>query len=250
MSGTRNPEALYYQIGSLLAHAPDLLAFDKDWNLPGETIKWLGKAAALVHLAFPVSADPARFDIAAENLLKTLSPPSNAKQIILILNKVLAKLEAEVPAATKGAFVSAGAEFDAFSAIAKILGDAKHDVLIIDPYMDASTLTDFGALVAEGVLLRMLTDEATFKPALEPAGHKWMGQHGPLRPLEVRLAAPKSLHDRLVIVDKAEAWILTQSLKDFAKRAPATIQRADSELADMKTKAFTDIWDKSKVLVA
>lgn len=250
MSGARNPEALYHKLGGLLAETPDLVAFDGDWNLPKATIEWLGQVSAVVHQAYPISVDPGRLDMASEALLKTMSPPANARQIMLILNRVLAKLEAEVPAATKGAFVAAGAEFDAFSAIAKILGDAKGDALIIDPYMDASTLTDFGGLVAEGVVLRLLTDEATFKPALEAAGNKWMGQRGSVRPLEIRLAPPRALHDRLVIIDKGEAWILTQSLKDFAKRAPATIQRADAELAEMKVKAFSDLWDKSKVLVA
>lgn len=251
MAQHQSADALYPQIGSILASAPDLTDYDNDWNLPAETMAWLGRAAALISEAekvFGISLYSIKFEMAAEKLVRTLDPSTQSGQIILILNTVLAKLEIKVPAQARGAFISAGAEFDALSALAKILGDATFDVLIVDPYMDESALMDFGVLVPEGIPLRLLADEATIKPGLKPAGERWIAQYGARRPLSVRIAPPRSLHDRLLIIDGSSSWILTQSLKDFAKRSHAMIQRTDAELSAMKIAAFGVLWSNASLI--
>ena len=252
MTQPQSAEGLYQQLGSLLASAPELTDYDKDWNLPNETMAWLGRASALVSEAqhiIGVNLYAIKFDIAAESLVKTLSPPAQARQIILILNTVLAKLEFKTPTQARGAFISAGEEFDAISALAKILGDATNDVLIVDPYMDERALMDFGVLVPENVPLRLLADEAAMKPGLKPAGERWIAQYAAKRPLSIRLAPPRSLHDRIVVVDNSSAWILTQSLKDFAKRSHAMIQRTDLELSQMKIAAFAVLWSNGLPII-
>jgi hypothetical protein len=52
----------------------------------------------------------------------------------------------------------------------------------------------------------------------------------------------------LIIVDATVAYTLTQSLKDFAKRAPAEIVRAD-DTASLKIAAYEDIWSSAEVVV-
>jgi hypothetical protein len=99
----------------------------------------------------------------------------------------------------------------------------------------------------EGVPLRLLADEKDFKPTLVPASERWVQQYAGKRPLEVRLAPPRSLHDRAIIVDKKSAWTLTQSLKDFATRSHAEIVSA-ADIADLKIPAYEDVWSRSKVL--
>ena len=145
------------------------------------------------------------------------------------------------PAASAGAFIPVGNTFDAFAAISKLLKDAIKDVLIVDPYLDETALTEFGLAVPAGIPLRLLADTSSHKATLLPASTRWIAQHGPSRPLAVRLAAPKTLHDRAIFVDGERAWTLTQSLKDFAKRSPAEIVRAD-DTAALKIAAYEAIW--------
>jgi hypothetical protein len=114
--------------------------------------------------------------------------------------------------------------------------------------MDETALTDFGEAVPTGVQLRLLADEASVKTSLSPAARLWGTQHGPTRPLQVRCAPPKTLHDRAIFVDKTTAWLLTQSLKDFAKRSPAEIVRAD-DTASLKIAAYEAAWAVAKVIV-
>jgi hypothetical protein len=80
------------------------------------------------------------------------------------------------------------------------------------------------------------------KPTLQPAAKRWETQYGDKRPLEVRLAPPRSFHDRVIIIDQMAVWILTQSLNAFATRAPASIIRVDPDTAALKIAAYEEVW--------
>lgn len=235
-------EISYQQIASLLADAPNLTAFDEEWNLPPETVRWLGRASAAVRAADPIGMLPTQLDVAIDMLIKTVGTKQNARAIIALMNRALAQLELKLPATGQGAFINVGQDFDASAAFAKVLVAAKTDVLIVDPYMDETALTDFAVLVAEKVQVRLLSDNGSKKAGLEPMAKKWIGQYGGARPLALRVTEPRLLHDRILVIDKDEAWILTQSIKDFAKRSPASMVRTDEETAMLKMSAYEELW--------
>jgi hypothetical protein len=141
-----------------------------------------------------------------------------------------------------------GNAFDALTAIGKIFGAAKRDVLIVDPYMDEKALTDFALLAPEHVEIRLLSDEHTAKPSLSVAAKRWTAQYGTNRPLAAKLAPAKTLHDRLIMVDEVTVWVLTQSLNAFATRSPASIVRVDDETANLKIAAYKAMWGNATPL--
>ena len=237
-----NTEALYLQLGQLVASMPDLLA----GPITNDTNQWLGRASALVE-AVGNLADITAFNVSAQNLNGALRA-SNAQTIAVIVQRALAKAEMNAPVSVKGAFVAAGSAFDAFAAVGKVLSQAKSGVLIIDPYADEKALTDFAVQAQEGIAIRILADEANQKPTLKPAKERWIQQFGGVRPLEVRLAAARTLHDRLIFLDETDVWSLTQSLNAFAARSPATIIRLDGEISAMKIAAYEPIWQTATSL--
>ena len=182
------------QLGRLAQTMPQLGLVSAD---PDATNQWLGKLDALFTTDDDVDNRVAlRAAIPALVGARTpLEQSRAARAITIILHRALAAAELRAPVSAKGSFIPAGNAFDAMSAIGKVLGTAKHDVLIVDPYMDEKALTDFASLAV-----------AT-------------------RPLEVRLAPARVLHDRLAIVDEAETYVLTQSLNAFAARSPAAVVR-------------------------
>jgi hypothetical protein len=113
--------------------------------------------------------------------------------------------------------------------------------------MDDSVPLDFGGAVPDAVSLRLLSDQATAKQSLGPAATKWKAQY-PNRSLQVRLASSRTLHDRVMLVDGKDAWTVTQSLKDLAKRSPAEIVRAN-DVAALKIAAYEQLWSTAQVLV-
>lgn len=238
---TIDPETLYRELGRLIETMPEL-----GYDLSSSDRLWLGRAYALV-----VKCDDIMDAIAfktATNKLNYASWSTGVKEIHTIIYRAFAVAEMNAPAGVAGAFIPVGNSFDAYAAISKLLQAATNDVLIIDPYMDETALTDFGAAVPEGVCLRLLADQASFKPTLQPAAQRWIQQHGTIHPLQVRLAPPKTLHDRAIFIDQTTAWTLTQSLKDFAKRSPAEIVRAD-DTAALKIAAYEEIWSSAQMII-
>ena len=159
-----------------------------------------------------------------------------------MLHRALAVAEMRAPVSAQGAFIAAGNSFDAFAAVGKVLATATGDILIIDPYLDEKALTDFAPLAHEGVSIRLLADESAYKPTLLPASRRWATQYGTTRPLDVRLATARTLHDRVIVADATSVWVLTQSLNAFAARSPASIIRVEQETAALKIAAYDAIW--------
>jgi hypothetical protein len=237
-------DLIFRQLVALLSDMPDLRSLTETMGTPDETLQWLAKAQALTN-AMPFPNNGPELNIAVSMLISSKGAEQYAARIKVTLLKTLEEARLQVPAATSGAFITAGNEFDAIAALTKVFASATTDILVVDPYMDESVFSDFAVLALEGVNINLLTDAKSAKPGLEPSRDRWIKQYASQRPLELRFAPDRTLHDRVIIVDGNAAWILTQSLKDFAKRSPATVQRADGELAALKVEAYRTIWNTS-----
>lgn len=235
-------QSLYVQLGRMAENMPDLS------DPPGSAIvRWLGRAQILIKELD--SSQGIDFKNETDALLRAdFDRHAPAARVGLIFFRALTTAELRAPAASQGAFIPAGNVFDAQVEIGKLLADAKREVWIIDPYLDEKALTDFAILGPENIPVRLLADEATYKPSLPGASQRWVQQYRGARPLETRLSPPRKLHDRLLVIDTKDIWILTQSLNAFAARAPATIVRADQEMTILKLAAYQDIWNASRAI--
>ena len=214
--------------------------------LTKDHLTWIGRVHALVQQSGDNLA-LAEFSLASKNIQGALRHDA-INQITLILYKLLGAAELQAPPSARGTFIPVGSSFDAFAAVSKVLQTATKDAFIVDPYMDETILTDFAGSLPAGLSLRLLADQSAAKPSLTTAAQRWAQQYGNNKPLAVRLSNPRLLHDRAIFIDGVTAWILTQSLKDFAKRSPAEIVRAD-DTAAMKIAAYEFIWSNSTVVV-
>jgi hypothetical protein len=109
--------------------------------------------------------------------------------------------------------------------VGKLLGEAKADVLLVDPYANEK-ITDFAVTAPESTTVRILTTEQ-YSAGLNAAAERWVQQYSKTRRPEIRVLDRKRLHDRLIIIDGATAWSLPQSFKE-PSREVAHNNRADS----------------------
>jgi hypothetical protein len=136
---TMEPEALYLQLGQLIAEMPTLgghMPITPDIN------RWLGRAAYLVTQT-GVGMDPISFSVASDALHSSLRD-LNAQQISAIVYRAFAFAEANAPSSARGGFVGVHQDLDALQVVGKLLAEARQDLLIVDPYMDSKVFTDFG----------------------------------------------------------------------------------------------------------
>ena len=167
-------------------------------------------------------------------------PPG--RRLAAVLDRGLPAASASAGEAPRGAFIAARSPFDVFAELAKVVRAARREVLIVDPYVNATALTDIAIAAQEGVHILILGDRAGTKASLAPAASRWQAQYKSARPLEVRLARDRSLHDRLLLIDRTEVWNLSQSIADFAKKSPASIERSSAAIAKEKAAAYLGLW--------
>jgi hypothetical protein len=237
-------EALYVRLGRLIETMPDL-----ENNHSQEVRVWLGRAFAVVEQTKDLVDTGSFRDACTELHAPDHTRHERAKnKIVDVLYRRLGVAELNAPVSAQGAFIPAGNAFDAMAAVGKVLQTATGDVLIVDPYLNEKALTDFAPLAPEHCRIRLLADQQNHKGTLKPAAERWSVQFKTARPLEVRLAPPRSLHDRLILLDSATAFVLTQSLNAFAGRSPASIIRSDDEIAKLKIAAYQDMWNAAAPL--
>jgi hypothetical protein len=111
----------------------------------------------------------------------------------------------------------------------------------VDPYADAKLVTDFAVQADDGVRVKVLTT-GKYIASLTPAAKNWATQHGPARPLEVRIVDDrKLLHDRLILAD-GRVVAVSQSFKDLAMHSPSTLLCVDPEIAKLKVDHYEGLW--------
>ena len=239
---TMSADALYAQLGRLIADAPDLKAPHGTGYPPltNDQMLWLGRAEALVAEVFgPLVTSNAFTHIIGQF---SVYRPWAADEVMRHLHRALAAIETELPAPATGAFIPAGNPFDALKAVQRIFGMATKDILIVDPYLDEKILTDFAVLAPPQITIRLLTDSGSHKAALLPAICAFKKQYQNERPLSAKAAPARSLHDRLIAVDVQRAWTVGQSFNALATRSPTSFVEVDKETTALKLDAYEGIW--------
>lgn len=240
------PEELHYLYTEAIRTMPEFQSSEQLIPLTREQVQWQGRTLALIELQENIP-DIVSFKDAMQRSTHTRVRAAAGMSFFQLLTTAVARAELRMPPGARGAFVGLGDQFDALRAITDVLQGAKRDLLIVDPYADASILLRFAEAAPEGVRIRILRD-AKYQEIgrqLQVAYEAWRGQHGNRRPLEIRSAPAKALHDRSITQDSKTVYLVSQSLKDLALRSPATIQKADPAIAAEKVEAYEEMWAAS-----
>ena len=122
--------------------------------------------------------------------------------------------------------------------------------MVVDPYLNSEFFIEFMPHAAAKKTVRGLTTKRNENHTvlLATAG-KWARDPASTgRPVELKYAPKGALHDRLIIIDGREVWLITQSLKDIAKLSPASVTRAEIEVGQLKAEHYESVWQLSTPL--
>lgn len=239
-SKTPPPEQLIGLLEAAIRDAPPLVYQEK---LTDSDIRWLGRADALLEASGCLSAL-----VSFRTARQSLGGYSHSRDNLLIpLHDAYSRMELLVPTSLQGAFIPGGSTWNGYAALVKIFQTECDDLLVVDPYLNSAIYTDLAPhSVAKKGVRCIAARRSENHLALVASANKWSSD--PIstdHAVEVRYAASGALHDRLIIVDGKEVWLVSQSLKDIAKRSPASVSRADGELAAMKVQHYNEVWDQS-----
>lgn len=209
-----------------------------------EHLKWFGRAEALLD-ACGAMLQLTDFRAAVRNLW-TFHHDEHA--VMAPLHTALATAELELPTADQGAYIPPGDKWNGYAAIVKLLAQRTGELLVVDPYLDGSFLLDFMPLAHELSSIRCLTS-GRYKSSLEAASERWSKDRQPAQPLQTRTVDQKLLHDRLLLFNKSEVFLVSQSFKDIGAKSPASVQRASPAIAESKVDFYEDIWKTGEVAI-
>jgi hypothetical protein len=236
------PEKLYFELGQLIAEMPELAS----GPITSEVQRWLVTANAVVKSSGSLT-EALQLTVACENLDGPLRA-RNAETITNILHHMFIKAEANVPREVRGSVQLIGGNLDAFKAISRLLATASSDAFLVEPDAAGKILADYGILASERTAMRLLADEAQYRPSLIGGVQRWHQRFGDSRKLMVRVASANTLHERLILLDSARGWVLGAPFSQLAKRRHTTLVRMRPEEEARKLAVYAEIWGEAKPL--
>lgn len=126
----------------------------------------------------------------------------------------------------EGIFVD-GQIYDAFDFVKVLISGAKKSIVLIDNYADESVLTMMTDKQA-GVKVDIYT--FAVGKALRQAADNFNKQYG-----DLTMHAVKSIHDRFLIVDDKEIYLIGASLKDLGRKLFAFSKMEPQQIAVLKS---------------
>lgn len=239
LSPTVPAEQLRILLAQHISNAPELVY---QQELSDVDLHWIGKAESLIEAAGNVllSADFRR----AKTALGTFNHDRNA--LLFPLISAHARVELQCPADSQGLFIGPGQTFEGYSAVVRILSEESRGFLIVDPYLNGQVFCDLIPHVAGKTSIKFLTTE-NYKASLDAAFNKWETEkQNPAASAAVRYAQKGALHDRMIIKEPSTVWLISQSLKDIAKKSPATLTQPDSDTGSLKISFYSQLWEELK----
>jgi hypothetical protein len=227
---------LLSRLKSLLTRVPD---FDLFSPKSTEHQTWLSEAHALVSAWDKLESVPIKsgMDWLSFESLRDL----NVTQIMGAVHRTIAAIEATLPDDGTQAF-GPGAVYDFFKSLSRLLGFAEKSIFIIDPYIDNSIFDSYLTPIQNDVSVRLLIQQYT--QSVKPALSKFRAQYKTT--IDVR--ASNSIHDRVIVIDGRECWVLGQSIKDAAKAKPNYLAPLSPDVAMMKVADYERIWAQAKAI--
>lgn len=159
------------------------------------------------------------------------------RRIIVSLHEVRRVLQWKTKTPT-GVVIGPGMVFDYFDEVRKIIKQAKHEILFVDPYMNSEFVSKYMKLINSNVKVRLLASSSA--DALATALDLFTKQSG----ISVEIRTSNRLHDRFIFVDRRECYLSGASFKDGAKRSPTVIAQI-TDAFDALLDCYETIWNSS-----
>ena len=236
------PETLYFELGRLIAEMPELAS----GPITPEVQRWLASANALVESSGSLT-ETLQLTAACENLDGPLRV-CNAETITNILHRMFLTAEVNAPREVRGSVLLIGGNLDAYMAMRQLLATATSDAFLVEPDAAGKMLADYAILSPERITVRLLADEAQYRPSLIGGIQRWQQRFGDSRNLMVRVASANTLYERLILLDGGRAWLLGAPFSHLAKKTHTTLLRMRPEEEARKIAVYAEIWDEAKPL--
>ncbi|WP_144432191.1 hypothetical protein [Roseibium alexandrii] len=129
-------------------------------------------------------------------------------------------------------------QYDFLRDLKEIILGAQSEVFVVDPYFDGQAFETFLGPIGGSCSIRVLCS----RYSNDVAGHAkaFEAQYG----VKPDLRKSRDLHDRLVIIDGTDCWIVGGSIKDAGKK-PTYLVPLQPHIAPTKIAIYDGLWQQA-----
>lgn len=219
-----------------MATMPDLTVKPKSGASPQR--QWIAEVGALVGRVS--SERKTEFAISKERLDKFWSNSIDNIQGVALDSIEELKLDLEISGqADIGSAYVPGDVYKFFADLKSIVNGAQSEIFIIDPYFDGDAFDSYLADVSNEIVVRVFANKHAREVKI------YIGKHKAQFSSSIEIRKNKKLHDRLVIVDRADCWITGGSINHADKKSPSYLIPIGTELTKEKLRIYDDLWISS-----
>ena len=217
-------QVILLKLVHLLENAPD---FDATVAIDGVSPQrqWLSRASALLNRLAPLGSD-----VKLERAMNRLgnSPKWAINNIKGQISDAIEALRLDLELEGRGEIGSvyaAGEIYKLFSELKKIIRESSEEILLVDPYFNGEAFDDYLSSIGPGNSIKILAER--YVDDVRTYAEKYFQQYG----TNIEIRKSKELHDRLVIVDNSDCWVIGGSIKDAAAKSPTYLLPLSPDLA-------------------
>ena len=229
-----DPKISYTALKQLLDNQPNWAAFQPSSKQHQE---WLGKASAHLKRWNAQKAESFTFQIGFMSTPGVLRDTA-VTTFLGILNQAVFDLEIDIPSEGQQIF-GPGAVYDFFKELNGLLATARSSILIVDPYLDSQIFDGYIGKLNTTVEVKMITNKNSAD--LKLAADRFNAQNKST----VEIKKSNELHDRAVIIDKSNCWVIGQSIKDAAKSKQTYMVPVGEESGRLKIDHYYDVFSRA-----
>ena len=231
-----DPLILLEKLRALVSMAPPL---EGRGSYGQEQFAWLGRSSALIS-AWDRS-EAISFGVAVNGMAGNLNRVANHGSVFTTIHKAIASIEEALPRTVGQAF-GPGAAYDFFKALRELVATTESSIFLIDPYMDAETFDGYLSALPQGKMVQLLLTR--YAENVRVAADKFAIQNS----CRVEARKSSSIHDRVIIVDGAQCWVLGASIKDAAAKKPTYLAPLPADVTAQKVQIYEEIWNAATAI--
>ena len=130
-----------------------------------------------------------------------------------------------------------GEVYKFFKDLKDVIESASEEILPVDPYFNGKAFDDHLSTIGPGKPIKILAEQ--YADDVRAYAAKHVQQHG----TNIKIRRSKELHDRLVIVDNSDCWVVGGSIKDAAAKSPTYLLPIQPQIAQAKRDIYSGVWD-------
>ncbi len=203
---------------------------------------WLSSAGALLKRISIRHND--EYEDSMSSLSLSCDSTSHGSAIDLILGQIgdvieELKLDLELDGRSEiGSVYEPGEVYRFYADLKAIISGAQFGIDIVDPYFNGDAFDDYLSSAQKKISIRILADRYTDEIS------KYVSKHIEQFQSKIELRKSREIHDRLLIIDKSDCWIVGQSFKDAAKKTTYLIPLPKA-ISKLKINIYSEIWKRS-----